>query len=169
MNISGSDDQLNELAKALGQGLHDKEWMLATAESCTGGWVAKTLTDIVGSSAWFERGFVSYSNHSKHELLGVPEDIIAEHGAVSEATVRAMASGALQHSHAQLSLAITGIAGPSGGTPYKPVGTVWFAWASQQHPVLSETRIFGGDRDAIRRQAVATALQGAMSYLDQFE
>ena len=169
MNVSGSDEQLRELAGALGQHLSDRGWMLATAESCTGGWVSKILTDIVGSSAWFERGFVTYTNTAKHEMLGVDEAIIAEHGAVSEATVRAMAAGALQHSHAQLSLAITGVAGPSGGTPYKPVGTVWFAWAGQEHGVLSESRIFAGDREAIRRQAVATALQGVLDYLDHPE
>lgn len=136
--------------------------MLATAESCTGGWVAKLITDIPGSSHWFERGFVTYTNESKQEMLGVAAETLASHGAVSEATVREMAQGALSHSRAQLSLAVSGIAGPGGGTPERPVGSVCFAWASQESGVHSEQRHFDGDRELIRRQAVATALQGVL-------
>ncbi len=132
-------------------------WMLATAESCTGGMVAAACTDLAGSSQWFERGFVSYSNASKTELLGVPADLIAAHGAVSEAVARAMAEGALAHAHAHTSLAVTGVAGPTGGSDCKPVGTVWFAWcvAGQTH---SEVRHFAGDRAAVRRATLCHAL-----------
>ena len=156
-----SDHELLQLAEQLGQRLVARQLYLATAESCTGGWVAKVITDIVGSSAWFERGFVTYTNESKQQMLGVEAATIHEHGAVSEQTVTAMASGALVHSQAQYSLAITGIAGPAGGTPFKPVGTVWFAWACRQGEAITveaQQQIFSGERDAIRRQAVAHAL-----------
>jgi nicotinamide-nucleotide amidase len=140
-------------------------FQLASAESCTGGWLAKTATDLAGSSAWFERGFVTYSNESKEELLGVRHETLTSFGAVSEATVREMAAGALTHSRAQVSLAITGIAGPGGATPGKPVGLVWFAWARQgQGPVARQVR-FDGDRDAVRRQAVALAWNGLLELL----
>lgn len=142
------------------------EW-LAAAESCTGGWVAQTLTAIAGSSAWFDRGFVTYSNAAKSEMLGVPEATLARHGAVSEATARAMAQGALAHSRADWTLAITGIAGPSGGSPDKPVGTVCFAWASREGGCLAETRHFAGDRAAVREQSVAHALRGLLALADQ--
>ena len=137
--------------------LQARGWMLATAESCTGGMVAAACTDLAGSSQWFERGFVSYSNASKTELLGVPADLIAAHGAVSEAVARAMAEGALAHAHAHTSLAVTGVAGPTGGSDCKPVGTVWFAWcvAGQTH---SEVRHFAGDRAAVRRATLCHAL-----------
>ena len=139
-------------------------WMLATAESCTGGMVAAACTDLAGSSQWFERGFVSYSNASKTELLGVPADLIAAHGAVSEAVARAMAEGALVHAHAQVSLAVTGVAGPSGGSADKPVGTVWFAWcvAGQTH---SEVVHFGGDRAAVRQATLCHALARLAGWL----
>jgi nicotinamide-nucleotide amidase len=135
--------------------------MLATAESCTGGMIAAACTDLAGSSAWFERGFVTYSNAAKTEMLGVPANLIAEHGAVSEPVARAMAAGALQHSAAQVSVAVTGIAGPTGGSADKPVGTVWFAWASPQG-VRSEVRQFDGDRAAVRKATVLHALQGLL-------
>ena len=132
------------------------------AESCTGGWLAKVMTDVAGSSAWFERGFVTYSNAAKQEELGVPAEILDEYGAVSEATARAMALGALQHSHAEHSIAITGIAGPSGGSEHKPVGLVWFAWATLGQIRHCDSLVFTGDREAIRRQAVFYALQGLL-------
>ena len=136
--------------------------MLATAESCTGGMIAATCTDLAGSSAWFERGFVTYSNAAKTDMLGVPAALIDEHGAVSEPVARAMAIGALKHSAAQVSLAVTGIAGPSGGSADKPVGTVWFAWASAQG-VRSEVRRFDGDRAAVRQATALHALQGLIA------
>jgi len=139
--------------------------MLATAESCTGGWVAQVITSVAGSSEWFERGFVAYTNLAKREMLGVSTTILSRYGAVSEQTARAMAEGALTHSHAQVALAITGIAGPSGGTPEKPVGTVCFAWAVKKRDTISRKHVFTGDREAVRRQAVVTALQGLLEYL----
>ena len=160
-----NDSDLQQLAEQVGQALRQRQWMLCAAESCTGGWVAKILTDVVGSSAWFERGFVTYTNVSKQEMLGVEARILDEHGAVSEATVQGMASGALQHSHADISLAITGIAGPGGGTEAKPVGLVWFAWGIRDTAVHSEQHVFDGDREAVRRQAVQTALQGVKACL----
>jgi nicotinamide-nucleotide amidase len=135
---------------------------LATAESCTGGWVAQCLTAIVGSSAWFERGFVCYSNEAKREMLGVSAELIDRHGAVSEASAAALALGALQHSRADWALAITGIAGPSGGSPDKPVGMVCFAWAGPAARLETETCHFHGDRAAIRVQSVAHALDGIL-------
>ena len=139
-------------------------WMLATAESCTGGMVAAACTDLAGSSQWFERGFVSYSNAAKTELLSVPASLIAVHGAVSEPVARAMAQGALAHSHAQVSLAVTGVAGPTGGSADKPVGTVWFAWcvAGQTH---SEVVHFGGDRAAVRQATLRHALARLAAWL----
>ena len=139
--------------------------MLATAESCTGGWVAQVITSVAGSSEWFERGFVAYTNLAKREMLGVSTTTLSRYGAVSEQCARAMAEGALTHSHAQVALAITGIAGPSGGTPEKPVGTVCFAWATKKRDTISRKHVFIGDREAVRRQAVATALQGLLGFL----
>nr|WP_307690261.1 CinA family protein [Variovorax ginsengisoli] len=132
--------------------------MLATAESCTGGLIAGACTDLSGSSAWFERGFVTYSNEAKTELLGVSAAWIDTHGAVSEPVARAMAEGAVARSHAQVSLAVTGVAGPTGGTPDKPVGTVWFGW-SVGGEVRTERRRFEGDRAAVRAATVLHALQ----------
>jgi nicotinamide-nucleotide amidase len=140
--------------------------MLATAESCTGGWVAQVITSVAGSSEWFERGFVAYTNLAKREMLGVSTTTLSRYGAVSEQTARAMAEGALTHSHAQVALAITGIAGPSGGTPEKPVGTVCFAWAVKKRDTISRKHVFTGDREAVRRQAVTMALQGLLEYLN---
>jgi len=132
-------------------------WMLATAESCTGGLIAAACTDLAGSSQWFERGFVSYSNAAKAQCLGVPAGLIEEQGAVSEAVARAMAQGAVQHSAAQVAVAVTGVAGPTGGSPGKPVGTVWFGWqvAGSTH---SELRHFAGDRATVRAATVRHAL-----------
>ena len=163
------DHVLQNLARQAGERLQTLGEMLAAAESCTGGWVAKVVTDIPGSSGWFDRGFVTYTNDAKLELLGVPEALLASHGAVSEPVVRAMAAGALDHSHAARSLAISGIAGPTGGTPEKPVGLVWFAWAHDDGGnvrLRSAHRVFSGDREAVRRQAVAAALQGLLDGFD---
>ena len=157
-----TEKDLIAAARTLGTALKAENVSLATAESCTGGWVAKVMTDVEGSSAWFERGFVTYTNESKQEMLGVSGATLSAHGAVSEATVEEMAQGALRHSHADLSLAISGIAGPGGGTVEKPVGTVCFAWASRDGWMTVEKKIFEGDRDTIRMQAVLTALQGIL-------
>ncbi len=137
--------------------LQQKKLMLATAESCTGGLIAAACTDLAGSSTWFERGFVSYSNAAKTELLGVPADLIETHGAVSEAVARAMVEGALRHSRAQVAVAVTGVAGPGGGSPGKPVGTVWFGWATPDG-VITDKRRFDGDRQHVREATVQHAL-----------
>jgi nicotinamide-nucleotide amidase len=159
------DTELTRLAHEVGTALKKQGVMLATAESCTGGWVAQMVTSVAGSSEWFERGFVSYTNLAKRELLEVKAATIARQGAVSEAVARAMAEGALGKSHAQVTLAVTGIAGPSGGTPEKPVGTVWFAWAGKRRETESRRESFDGDREAVRRQAVAVALRGLLDFL----
>ena len=146
------------LCKALAGELLARGWMLATAESCTGGMVAAACTDLAGSSQWFERGFVTYSNEAKSESLGVDPAQIAANGAVSEVVARAMAFGAIRHSHAQVSVAVTGIAGPTGGSPEKPVGTVWFGF-SVDGRLHSEMRRFDGDRFAVRQATVKHALE----------
>ena len=143
--------------QAVADTLLRRQWMLATAESCTGGMVAAACTDLAGSSAWLERGFVTYSNAAKTQMLGVDAQLIAAHGAVSEPVARAMAQGALLHSAAQVALAITGVAGPGGGSEAKPVGTVWFAFAGPWG-VHSEVQHFGGDRTAVRQAAALHAL-----------
>ena len=162
--MSANDQQaLEALAAEVGAVLRANGQTLAAAESCTGGWVAQCITAIAGSSAWFERGFVTYSNAAKQEMLGVEAATLAAHGAVSEPTAAAMAAGALRHSHADWALAITGIAGPDGGTPDKPVGTVCFGWAGRDAGVDTTTYHFTGDREAIRRQSVAFALNGLLT------
>ena len=144
--------------------LEARGWMMVTAESCTGGMIAAQCTDLSGSSRWFERGFVTYSNAAKSELIGVPEALITQHGAVSEPVALAMAQGAVQHAHAQVSVAVTGVAGPTGGTPDKPVGTVWFAWCIDDR-LSSERCVFADDRRTVREATVAHALQGLLSRL----
>jgi nicotinamide-nucleotide amidase len=156
-------EEIERLALRCGHALRDRGWRRATAESCTGGWVAKCVTDIAGSSTWFDRGFVTYSNAAKREMLGVREDTLEGHGAVSEQTVGEMAAGALGRSLANVALAVSGIAGPDGGTADKPVGTVWFAWKTQAAAAVTERRYFIGDRDAVRRQAVRVALEGVLA------
>jgi len=156
---------MDELAKKLGVRLKRANEMLATAESCTGGWAAQVVTSVAGSSAWFERGFVTYSNAAKQELLGVRAETLRTHGAVSEETAREMARGALGRSQGTIAVSITGVAGPAGGTAEKPVGTVCFAWA-RGGEVRAETRRFAGDRESIRRQSVILALEGVMRALD---
>lgn len=155
-----SDAELIELARVLGDKLVARGWMLATAESCTGGWVGELVTSLPGSSAWYERGFITYANAAKIEMLGVPRELLDAHGAVSEEIAMAMATGALTHSHAQATLAISGIAGPGGGTPQKPVGLVCYGWALADGTVLSSTCRLDGDREEIRSRAVAAALRG---------
>ncbi|HEB59567.1 MAG TPA: nicotinamide-nucleotide amidase [Gammaproteobacteria bacterium] len=164
MNSIPDDSELDRLAMAVGDRLHSLHRRLATAESCTGGWIAKILTDIPGSSSWFDRGFVTYSNEAKQDMLGVSADILTQHGAVSEACVTAMAEGALDNSRADYTLAVSGIAGPGGATVDKPLGLVWLAWAGGSE-TAAEQRIFSGDREAVRRQAVRLALEGQLERL----
>ena len=156
---------MKSLAIETNTALQKNNMMLATAESCTGGWVAKLMTDIAGSSASFERGFVTYTNAAKHDMLGVSIQTLEQYGAVSEAVVKEMAQGAIQHSLADISLAISGIAGPSGGTTDKPVGTVCFAWNKRDGFINSTTQYFTGGRDAVRQQAVIFALQGVLKLI----
>lgn len=152
------------LCQALSQALQGRGWQMATAESCTGGLIAARCTALAGSSLWFERGWVTYSNAAKTQCLGVPADLITVHGAVSEAVARAMAEGAWRQAAVQASLAVTGVAGPSGGSADKPVGTVWFGWCVGGH-VSSERMCFAGDRQAVREATVEHALQGLLQRL----
>ena len=154
--------QIADHVQALAAALRARGWRIATAESCTGGLIAAACTELAGSSDWFERGFVTYSNAAKSELLGVAVELIDEHGAVSEPVVRAMAHGARQHSHAQLSVAVTGVAGPGGGSAAKPVGTVWLAWCGP-NGVTAQLRLLPGDRAAVRQATVAQALSGLLA------
>ena len=153
---------LDWIANRVGEQLKSKGLLLTTAESCTGGWVAQAVTSVSGSSEWFDRGFVTYSNDAKREMLAVRGETLERHGAVSEETAREMAAGALAASRAHLAVAITGVAGPTGGTPQKPVGMVCFAWALRGGAVESATRHFDGDREAVRRQSVMFGLQGVL-------
>ena len=156
------DRALAGLADRVADHLRRDGRTLATAESCTGGWIAKAVTDLPGSSDWFGYGLVTYSNEAKQELLGVPTATLVEHGAVSEATVRAMAEGALRQGGADVAVAVSGVAGPGGGSEDKPVGTVWFAWAVMDGGglrTLARVERYAGDREAVRRQTVATALE----------
>lgn len=159
-----ADSELVHRATELGMALVARRWHVACAESCTGGWIAKALTDIPGSSAWFGWGFVAYDDQAKVKALDVEEDLLDEYGAVSEPVVRAMAEGVKRISGAELSVAVSGVAGPSGGTHDKPVGTVWFAWSG---PAGTQTQVrrFSGDREAIRHDSVAHALHGLLALL----
>ncbi|SFO27856.1 CinA family protein [Nitrosospira briensis] len=159
------DMVLQDLARQAGTALSQQELMLATAESCTGGWLGQTITSIAGSSAWYERGFITYAAISKHEMLGVSNATLEQYGAVSEQTASEMSAGAIARSHAQVAVSITGIAGPDGATPEKPVGMVCFAWIMKEGMALAETRYFSGSREEIRRQSVAGALQGVIDLL----
>ncbi|HES75562.1 MAG TPA: nicotinamide-nucleotide amidase [bacterium] len=159
------DSKIADLAILVGSSLSKKNLRLAAAESCTGGWLTKAVTDIAGSSAWFDRGFVTYSNQAKQDMLGVPEAVLREYGAVSEASVLAMAEGALLHSLADVSVAISGIAGPGGATADKPVGTVWLAWAQRGEVALAKRFLFAGDREAVRAQAVIVGLDGLLELM----
>lgn len=155
-----TDEALRKLAQAVAEALQHHQRTLVAAESCTGGWIAKTLTDLPGSSAWFEAGVVSYSYQAKESLLGVSRQTLERTGAVSEETVLEMVSGALDRFNAGMAVAVTGIAGPSGGTPEKPVGTVWIGWKRRGAEAKARLFHFAGDREAVRRQTVAAALMG---------
>jgi nicotinamide-nucleotide amidase len=164
--VRNSDAALARLSARVGRHLLADRRQVAAAESCTGGWIAKALTDIAGSSQWFTEGFVTYSNESKASRLGVRRSVLRKHGAVSEATARAMAAGALKRSGAQAAVAVTGIAGPDGGVPGKPVGTVWLAWAvrrGRRIDIAVQLRHFRGDREAVRRKTVSAALHGLLT------
>jgi nicotinamide-nucleotide amidase len=159
------DQEFARLVQNLASLLVESGWTLSTAESCTGGWIAKCCTDLAGSSAWFDRGFVTYSNRSKHEQLGVEVSTLEKEGAVSESTAIEMAQGARQRAGVNAALAVTGIAGPDGGTTNKPVGLVWFAWSLEGRVASSEVMQFQGNRDAVRRQTVVHALSGLQELL----
>jgi nicotinamide-nucleotide amidase len=161
-----TDNASLHLAKRLGLALAVRHLKLAVAESCTGGLIAGAVTAIPGSSGWFERGFVTYSNEAKMEMLGVDAATLAAYGAVSEATAREMAIGALAHGHADVTVAVTGVAGPDGGTPEKPVGMVCFAWARRGAAAATATHHFAGNREAVRRASVEFALTGMLDRLD---
>jgi nicotinamide-nucleotide amidase len=163
--MPNTDRDLARLAARVGRHLLESRRDVAAAESCTGGWIAKALTDIAGSSQWFVEGFVTYSNESKALRLGVPRSVLRSDGAVSEATVRAMAAGALRRTGAQLAVAVTGIAGPGGAVPGKPVGTVWLGWAERHGRAIRvavQLKHFHGDREAVRRKTVRVALEGLL-------
>ena len=178
--MTPSDVQLTALARDLGEALRTRGARVACVESCTGGWIAKTLTDVSGSSEWFGWGWVTYANEAKRQLVGVPEAILAAQGAVSEATVGAMARAGRVLSGAEFAVAVSGIAGPEGGTPEKPVGTVWFGWdgpsetinrcasgtADRDVPGVTARRVFTGGRESVRRQTVAHALQGLLELVE---
>jgi nicotinamide-nucleotide amidase len=160
MQLIPDDTVLAALARVVGEALRQRRLMLATAESCTGGWIAKTVTDIAGSSDWFECGIAAYSYEAKQALLGVRPQTLQRHGAVSRETVLEMVTGVLSNSGAGIAVAVTGIAGPGGGTPDKPTGTVWIGWKHRGDPARAQEFHFEGDRDAVRRQSVAAALRG---------
>ena len=163
--MNSTDKVLLRLAARVGRHLRHSGRCVCTAESCTGGWIAKALTDVAGSSQWFCEGFVTYSNDAKFRTLGVPRSLIARDGAVSQAVARAMAGGAMRRTGAQLAVAVTGIAGPDGGVPGKPVGTVWLCWAERRGRAIrltAQCKRLRGDREAIRRKTVHLALKGLL-------
>lgn len=163
----GDRSQLFSLVSEVGEALKNHQKMIVTAESCTGGLIAESLTSVAGSTAWFDRAYVTYSYEAKKEMLGVKETTIMKKGAVSQECVEEMVIGALQESHAKVSVACSGIAGPGGGTPDKPVGTVWISWAMQGHEqIVSKLFHFDGDRDAVRQQCTVEALQGVLTLLE---
>ncbi|OOV86999.1 CinA family protein [Oceanospirillum linum] len=159
-------DSRYDIIEQLANRLCDGQTMMATAESCTGGGIAQALTSVAGSSAWFDAGFVTYSNQAKSRMLGVAAEAIAEHGAVSKVVVGQMVSGAISNSEASYAVAVSGVAGPGGGSPDKPVGTVWIAWGSASD-IEAECFLFDGDRDAVREQTIDTALQRLLTFLDE--
>jgi len=167
MSVDLKDSGLYALAEQVGAGLKSRALTLATAESCTGGWLGAAITAVPGSSDWYERGFITYTYISKREMLGVKTQTLEQHGAVSEQTVKEMVAGALAASHAQVAVAVSGIAGPAGGLPDKPVGTVCLAWALKNGEPAAERRHYAGDREAVRRQAVERALAGVLELLGE--
>ena len=164
--MNSSDRELDALAEQLGELLLERGWTVTTAESCTGGWIAKVLTDVAGSSHWFTHGFVTYSNAAKVDMIGVAEEDLQTHGAVSEHVVLAMAAGAAQRAASECAIAVSGIAGPGGAVPGKPVGTVWLCWRAPGR-VTTTMEVFTGDREAVRRQSVAAALSGLLEALER--
>ena len=163
--MNAMDAELYELSGRVGDALKARKLMLAAAESCTGGWIGQAVTMVPGSSKWFDRGFITYTNAAKREMLGVSAKTLEEFGAVSEQTVREMAAGALARSGAQIAVAVSGIAGPEGGSPNKPVGTVVLAWGKKGGGIEARSMRFRGDRDAVRRQTVIAALEGLLAML----
>lgn len=163
--MQGTDQQLQKAGNALGDVLAQQGKTIATAESCTGGWVAKILTDRAGSSAYIMAGLVTYSNEAKQAILGVKTTVLAEHGAVSEPVVRQMVAGAVRATGVDVAVAISGVAGPGGGSADKPVGTVWFAWGTGEDNTHASVKCFEGDRDQVRRQSVLYVLQGVTEFL----
>ena len=163
--LENQSDQLSSVAEQVGGLLNAQGSRLTTVESCTGGWIAQSVTAVAGSSVWFERGFVTYSNEAKHELVGVPDLLIVENGAVSGPVVRAMARGGLDHSPADVAVAVTGVAGPDGGSTEKPVGTVFVSWALRSGALRTECFLFEGDRAAVRAQTVVEALEGLVRFM----
>jgi nicotinamide-nucleotide amidase len=163
--MQASDQQLESAGNTLGEWLAEHGKTIATAESCTGGWVAKVLTDRAGSSAYLMAGLVTYSNEAKQAILGVEESVLAEHGAVSEPVVRQMVAGAIRAAGVDIAVAISGIAGPGGGSDEKPVGTVWFAWGTGPDRIETSMQCFDGDRDQVRRKSVLYVLQGVTEFL----
>ncbi|MFZ2541084.1 MAG: nicotinamide-nucleotide amidase [Gallionella sp.] len=159
---------MDVLAVQVGGALKSHRLLLVTAESCTGGGVAQAITDVAGSSTWFDRGFITYSDLSKQQMLGVSDATLKQHGAVSEATVREMVEGALKNSSSQVALAVSGIAGPNGGSPEKPVGTVWFAWGIKGGETHAQRQHLSGNRDEVRAQSVRISLQGVINLLNKF-
>jgi len=157
------DETLYDLAVRVGQVLKAHRLQLVTAESCTGGWVGEAITMVPGSSEWYERGFITYTNTAKMDMLGVLATTLAAHGAVSEQTVKEMVAGALEHSPGDVAVSVSGVAGPGGGTPQKPVGTVCFGWALRDGSLATATHHFNGDREQVRREAVKRALEGVLS------
>jgi len=163
--MNGMDAELYELSGRVGDALKARKLMMAAAESCTGGWIGQTITMVPGSSKWFDRGFVTYTNDAKQDMLGVGAETLKEFGAVSEQTVREMVAGALARSRAQVAVAVSGIAGPDGGSRQKPVGTVMLAWGEKGGAINAQSIHFPGDRDAVRRQTVIAALDGMLALL----
>jgi nicotinamide-nucleotide amidase len=164
--MNSLDEEINRVVGQLAEALKDKAWLLACAESCTGGWISKCCTDREGSSAWFDRGYIAYSYPAKTEMLGVAESRLLQFGAVSREIACDLAEGARARSGAQATLAVTGVAGPAGGTASKPVGTVWFAWSVPGRPTEAECQHFSGDREMVRRQTVLYALRGLLHRMD---
>jgi nicotinamide-nucleotide amidase len=169
MSVNGfpGNPRFDQMLRKLAESLRTRNWTLATAESCTGGWIAKCCTDLAGSSTWFERGFVTYSNQAKQQMLGVSAETLQSDGAVSQAVARQMAEGARRNAGVEVALSVTGIAGPDGGSAEKPVGTVWFGWSVDLGDTTTELMRFEGDRDAVRRQTVGHALGRLLSLLDK--
>jgi nicotinamide-nucleotide amidase len=168
MSVNGlpGEPRFDQMLRALAESLRIRNWTLAAAESCTGGWIAKCCTDLAGSSAWFERGYVTYSNEAKQQMLGVRLETLQADGAVSRAVARQMVEGARRNAGVNVALSVTGIAGPDGGSADKPVGTVWFGWSVDQRDTMTEFVRFEGDRDAVRRQTVGHALSRLLALLD---